>query len=282
MTEPFRVPEPSEAAVDALAGDSKNLLALVGLRAAYAVDMPAIVRAEVEAFFAWWMNPAHFGGINDPRRVRDYFDAYLAARFPEAAPEPTPGLSSEHAEKLGRRLAELGVTDFDKWMESVFAPPSVHGPTPSAPAEPLHLTIDADGILASRAELRMRFTFAEADRLGRLANTPVSPGMRSDAPQAPKGDVTDHTDPVTPNTEWRGCWMHGGNVFIGCDLCKAQEAKRTSCTACPCARCQVEREFVRAWAKVVAYHAHECSWWQNFGGPKHPATVAARRVVEAK
>lgn len=34
-------------------------------------------------------------------------------------------------------------------------------------------------------------------------------------------EVTQHTAPV-----WRGCWRHGGEVRIGCDLCKQEELKR--------------------------------------------------------
>lgn len=75
-------------------------------------DVPAIVRQEVEAFYRWWIDPANFGPINDPRSGQDYFNEYLAARFPETpeGKEECPhGL--RRAECDCRYEAPLGLSD---------------------------------------------------------------------------------------------------------------------------------------------------------------------------
>lgn len=91
MTEPFRVPEPSEAALSAFsrAWCVPHLNQSDWLRAAYAVDVPALCR-QVEAValddmteMLWDL----FERSDISEACHNWIRARLATRFPEAAPE---------------------------------------------------------------------------------------------------------------------------------------------------------------------------------------------------
>lgn len=84
MTEPFRVPEPSQEAVDAYRLDQAQLRSLQSsLRAAYAVDLPALCRAEAVRIAEFLAEKAANG---DPKiGPNGWTRVYLADRygFPE-------------------------------------------------------------------------------------------------------------------------------------------------------------------------------------------------------
>lgn len=118
MTERFEVPEPSAKAVEEGRGPVQrevtshwplgrgapwylhDHIVSASLAAAYAVDVPRIVRAEVErALYARQENPLGFG-----------IAAYLGARFPDATPPlrrppgTVPSAGKVMAERMGREI----------------------------------------------------------------------------------------------------------------------------------------------------------------------------------
>lgn len=340
MTEPFRVPEPSEAAakagIDFLPGEvpptsHERWQFDRALRAAYAVDVPAIVRAEVERAWHWW----HESDADGTMPLEASFVDYLASRFPQAAPEKKP---QRPCAVCGKNEADPGVTVCESCWDKQYKP------TPSAPAEPPDHTCTylGDKRCPACAEKRAApeteekaFTcprcgghfFGTVGRIGRephyrhcndqfgkgcrwkgddadcmaqehrcppfvptpsapAETTRVYPGGRNVTTASGRSweIVNDGAKPITVNGE-HVIPVGEARVF-GPD--GTPEAGRwaddtvkkhfpMSCTACPCGRCQAEREFLRLFARDYLWHV-------NGEDPEvrgRDTIAAARRMMEA-
>ena len=138
MIDRFEVPEPSEEAVKAHDNAMYSSRLAEPLRAAYLVDVPRLCRAEVER------------ALNALRFCDDGTGAaYLSARFPEAAPEPTLASLYGYVPNLtgGKGSVEYVRETRDKCQCEGLV--HIEGcpyrvPTPSAPAEATEDAFDAE------------------------------------------------------------------------------------------------------------------------------------------
>lgn len=120
MSEPFVVPESSVSAADAATrgysgavshGTNQNVAIRAALREAYAVDLPRIVRAEVERLLAdmdaaakdWPLSPKKPGWAMS---VREWIQVWLANRFPEP-PEGGATITTDYRPEFPPGIADV-------------------------------------------------------------------------------------------------------------------------------------------------------------------------------
>lgn len=241
MTEPFRVPEPSEAAtqsaINAWQGVNDHLRgARRQLHAAYAVDLPTIVRAEVERAL---VEQSLATGAHPS--IRDWREKYLAARFGAVAPEiPQPKMGEVlHTCTMGPNYPQH---------------PTFVAPAPSAPAEPQEY--HGSGCRVFRKSpvsgcVETKVSGVEGVR-GQWTCIEFSPGMTTPENLRAAADALEGAAGVRPEAGkpiTRRELIDGARAVREKAEARRNKTEPESCTACPCARCAAEREFVRALAE---------------------------------
>lgn len=215
MSEPLVVPEPSREALRAI---TPLATGPESLRAAYAVDVPGIVRAEVERALALTETELLGAGLGGGVRVSSGWLTpakveYVNTRFPEPP------------EQCGKFVS--GIT--------LHCPKPLHHPEPC--------------------------------------------GVDGSVP-APSAE-TATPEPLVGSDCVEGCrWDRG--IAVHMPTCPK---RLRVCTACPCARCQSEREFVRALAKFCAQRYERLSprlFLAEVCRRDRAVTAAARRVTEGR